>query len=87
MNCELIILDSILVTFSAAQFTSILHAMISITERILPIIIGKTIALLIYIRIPKSKRNAQMQIKKLHFIEMVFFIVSIKPLEYTACIQ
>ena len=59
--------------------------MISITKRILPIIlVVMIIATLIYIRIPKSKRNAEMQIKKLDFINPVIFINSIKPLEYTA---
>jgi hypothetical protein len=58
--------------------------MLSITKRILPTILLMIIAGLIYIRIPKSKRNAEMQIKKLDLINMGFFIYSIKTLEYTA---
>ena len=58
--------------------------MLNITKRILPIFLREIIAILIYIRIPKSKRNAEMEIKNLDLIKSVFFINSIKPLEYTA---
>jgi hypothetical protein len=80
----LILLDSKLMRLSVTKFTSNLHVMISCTERILPIILLLIFAPLIYIRIAKSKRNAEMQIKKLDFINTVLFIYSIKPLVYTA---
>jgi hypothetical protein len=82
--CTLICLDSMLMRLSVTKFTLILHVMLSITKRILPIFLREINAILIYIRIPKSNRNAEMQIKKLDFINTVFFMNSIKSLEYTA---
>ena len=62
-------------TLSATIFLSFLHVMLICTKLIL-LISGIPNAKLIYIRIPKSKRNAEMQIKKLDFMttrEMIFF--------------
>jgi hypothetical protein len=82
--CTLICLDSMLMRLSVTKFTLILHVMLSITKRILPIVLKMIDATLIYIRILKSKRNAEMQIKNLDLIKMVDFINSINPLEYSA---
>ena len=73
-----------LMRLSVTKFTLILHVMLSITKRILPIVLKMIDATLIYIRILKSKRNAEMQIKNLDLIKMVDFINSINPLEYSA---
>ena len=82
--CTLICLDSMLMRLSVTKFTLILHVMLSITKRILPIVLNMIDATLIYIRILKSKRNAEMRIKNLDLIKMVDFINSINPLEYSA---
>jgi uncharacterized membrane protein YciS (DUF1049 family) len=58
--------------------------MMSITKRILHIILMIIIAGLIYIRIPKSMRNAEMQIKNLDLLHTTIFMISINTLEYTA---
>ena len=84
MDCMLIYLHSVSMRLSVTKFTSNLNVMLSITKRISTIILRMIIAGLIYIRIPKSKRNAEIQIKNLDFINKVDFIHSIKPLEYTA---
>ena len=82
--CTLICLNSMLMRLSVTKFTLILHVMLSITKRILPIVLNMIDATLIYIRILKSKRNAEMRIKNLDLIKMVDFINSINPLEYSA---
>jgi hypothetical protein len=84
INCSLIYLKKMLMRLSVTKFTSNLNVMLRITERILSMILWMIFAGLIYIRIAKSKRNAEMQIKKLDLIKVVGFIYSIKPLEYTA---
>jgi hypothetical protein len=84
MDLRLICLDSMLMRLSVTKFTLVFHVMLNITKRILSIILSIIIAGLIYVRIPKSKRNAEMQIKNLDFKTLVIFIDSIKPLEYTA---
>jgi hypothetical protein len=73
-----------LMRLSATLYISILHVKVSITKRISTMILRMIIAGKTYIRIPKSKRNAEMQIKNLDFINTVFFIDLIKPLAYTA---
>jgi hypothetical protein len=84
INCTLNYLHSMLMRLSVTKFTLILHVKLSITKRFFPMILLRINAGLIYIRILKSKRNAEMQIKKLDFKNTVFFMNSIKPLAYTA---
>ena len=76
MNFRLFQMESgLLMTLSATIFLSFFHFMLIYTKLIL-LILGIENAKLICIRIPKSKRHAEMQIKMLDLMtmrEMIFF--------------
>ena len=82
----LFLLENLKMTLFVAIFPSVFIVMVWNTKRIF-LMLGILVAIQIYIRIPKSKKNAEMQIKKLDFIKTIIFMNSIKSLKYLAWIQ
>jgi hypothetical protein len=82
MNWPLVY-KQLLMILSAAVSPSNFIVMMGSTKLIL-LMIRIYIARLIYIRIPKSKSNAEVQIKLRDFIKLIIFIISVVPLVYMA---
>ena len=83
MNCKLVQKQQLLMILSVAVSPSNFIVIMGSTKLIL-LMIRIYIARLIYIRIPKSKRNAEVQIKLRDFIKLIIFIISVVPLVYMA---